>query len=194
VIELAKVKDKMSVKFATYQNLNERIDRLTVPQQLRLRLDARLSSPIHKNTFLSHSSKDVQYLPAIISILEEHGASVYCDLEDDRLPKNPNPKTAAIIKDQIRKCKRLVVFTTKNSKDSKWVPWELGIGDIELSSDNVALFPAASVPTDQVWARQEYLGLYRHIVWGGLEGHSGNIWMVYDHFTNTAVSLKNWCL
>lgn len=115
---------------------------------------------------MSHSSKDAEYLPGVINLLENHGASVYCDLGDNRLPDNPNPETAAILKNQIKVSRKLVVFVTTNSKDSKWVPWELGIGDESLSTNNVALLPAATYNYEQSWAQQEYLGLYRHIVWG----------------------------
>lgn len=103
------------------------------------------------------------------------------------------PETAAIIKGQIKESDRLVVFVTKNSKNSQWVPWELGIGDSELRPDNVALLPTAATAGDQAWARQEYLGLYRHIVWGEMKGVTEKIWMVYDYRKNTATKLSDWC-
>jgi len=146
-----------------------------------------------KDTFLSHSSKDAQYLPGVISLLENHGASVYCDLEDERMPKSPNPETAAIVKSQIKQSDRLVVFVTTNSKDSKWVPWELGLGDAKLAPKNVALLPSATRGDDQHWAKQEYLGLYRHIVHGTMIGEPNPLWMVYDYRTNKATKLGDWC-
>jgi hypothetical protein len=54
-----------------------------------------------------------------------------------------------IPKQPLLSSKRLVVFVTINSKDSKWVPWELGIGDSCLAPDNVALLPTASTGGDQ---------------------------------------------
>jgi hypothetical protein len=109
------------------------------------------------------------------------------------MPAKPTPDTAALIKQEIKKCDRLVIFITTNSKDSAWVPWELGIGDASLNPDNVALLPTAQLAGDQAWAKQEYLGLYRHIVWGRLNGESKEIWMVYDYRTNTATKLSQWC-
>jgi len=147
----------------------------------------------NKDTFLSHSSKDAEFLPGVITLLENHGASVYCDLADDRLPQNPNPETAAIIKNQISGSTRLVVFVTKNSKDSRWVPWELGIGDASLSNWNVALLPIAPSVSDQPWAQQEYLGLYRHIVHGRIKGQPKDQWIVRDFRKNTATKLSEWC-
>ncbi len=146
-----------------------------------------------KDTFLSHSSKDAEFLPAVINLLEKNGASVYCDLDDKRMPAVPNPDTAKIIKDQIRNSQRLVLFVTENSKDSRWVPWELGIGDTILGPSDVALFPAAENSQSQIWAKQEYLGIYRHIVWGKLQGYADDLWMVFDYHSNQAVRLEDWC-
>lgn len=146
-----------------------------------------------KDTFLSHSSKDAEFLPAVIDLLENHGASVYCDLADVRMPESPNPETAAIIKNQITGSDRLVMFVSTNSKDSKWVPWELGIGDTALHQSNVALLPAAEKSYEQTWAKQEYLGIYRHIVWGQLQGYEKPLWIVYDYREHTAERLADWC-
>ena len=147
----------------------------------------------YKDTFLSYSSKDLDFLPGVIRLLENHGASVYCDIADNRLPKKPTPDTAKIIKSQIGRSDRLVMFVTVNSKDSKWVPWELGIGDVKLNATNVALLPAANRHYEQDWAKQEYLGLYRHIVFGNMEGEPEPLWMVYDRRSRKATKLSTWC-
>ncbi|EOV7450027.1 toll/interleukin-1 receptor domain-containing protein [Vibrio harveyi] len=178
------------VEFTTFNDLKRFTDKLTINEQAVLKATA--TSKGGKDTFLSHSSKDAEYLPGVITLLENHGASVYCDLGDERLPENPTPETAAIIRNQISESRRLILFVTSNSKDSKWVPWELGIGDSSLTANNVALLPAAANSYEQSWARQEYLGLYRHIVWGNMKGEAKPLWMVYDHHSNTATKLSHW--
>jgi hypothetical protein len=95
-------------------------------------------------------------------------------------------------KDQIRISKRLVVFITRNSKGSKWVPWELGIGDAILNTSKIALLPASQDGNDQYWAKQEYLGLYDRIVYGHLKGYSEKVWMVYNFRENSAVEISRW--
>lgn len=181
----------MAVDFATFSDLKRFTDKLTLNEQAVLKSTA--SAKNAKDTFLSHSSKDADYLPGVIKLLNNHGASVYCDLEDERMPDDPNPETAALIKNQIKSSSRLVVFVTTNSKDSRWVPWELGIGDMSLSSDNVALLPVSQNSHEQSWAKQEYLGLYRHIVYGKMKGETNPLWMVYDYRQNTATKLSEWC-
>jgi hypothetical protein len=180
----------MAVEFATFSDLRRFTNDLTLNEQSTLRSKA--STKSSKDTFLSHSSKDTEYLPGVIQLLTNHGASVYCDLDDERMPGEPNVETAKLIKTQISTSRKLVLFITTNSKDSKWVPWELGIGDNSLSADNVALLPASQRNNEQTWAKQEYLGLYRHIVYGFMKGESNRLWMVYDYRKNTAIKLREW--
>ncbi|HIF9118484.1 TPA: toll/interleukin-1 receptor domain-containing protein [Photobacterium damselae] len=177
------------IQFTTFDDLKSLNRNLATNSQVKLKA---AYSKVNKDTFLSHSSKDAEYLPGVIELLENHGASVYCDLADERMPETPNPDTAKIVKGQIQESKKLVVFVTINSKDSKWVPWELGIGDASLTTSNVALLPVANDWYEQSWAQQEYLGIYRHIVFGSLQGEPKPVWMVYDYHTNTATKLSQW--
>lgn len=145
-----------------------------------------------KDTFLSHSSKDNDLLPGVIAVLEGHGGKVYVDLGDDRLPQNPSPETAQVLRDTIRSTRRFVLLVTQNSKGSIWIPWELGLADGEKHEPSVALFPVVQYVTETKWAEQEYLGLYRRIVWGDLQGQDQKVWMVYNHHENTAITLARW--
>ena len=144
-----------------------------------------------KTVFLSHSSKDNAYLPAIISIVENHGARVYVDLRDNRLPEAASVETAQILRDAVHSCRKFILFVTTNSKDSKWIPWELGVGDGAKRPSNVALIPAAQHVWDQTWAGQEYLGLYDRILWGNFTNQKPE-WLVYNHHNNSAVQLREW--
>lgn len=145
-----------------------------------------------KTIFLSYSSKDKNYLPGVIKLLEDHGGAVYVDEGDSRLPRKPSKETAAILRDTIQRLKRFVFFVTTNSKDSIWIPWELGLGDAYKSLSNVALLPTAESSYQQEWAEQEYLGLYRRIVWGQIKGENAPCWIVYDHIANSAEKLSTW--
>lgn len=145
-----------------------------------------------KDTFLSHSSKDNDLVPGVALVLQNHGGEVYVDLGDDRLPEPPSVDTAQVLRDTIRDMRRFVLLVSPNSKGSIWIPWELGIADGQKSASAVALFPVVERVTETKWAEQEYLGLYRRIVWGSLEGHEKEVWMVYDHHTNTAQLLSKW--
>src|SRR3546814_18088347 len=88
--------------------------------------------------------------------------------------------------------KRFVLLASKNSKDSRWVPWELGVADGYKGLTKIALFPASDSSHEQAWASWEYLGLYRRIVWGDLQGHQKRVWMVLDEKRNTEIG-RAWC-
>ena len=153
---------------------------------------AKAENKHYKNVFLSHSSKDKEILPAVIQILENHGGSVYIDKDDSSLPKTVTVKTAEILRETINRCTRMVLLVTSNTKDSLWIPWELGLGDGEIKNNNVALFPVAEKSSESSWSEQEYLGLYKRIVWGRFENKNADEWMVWDHHNNTATALKSW--
>lgn len=175
-------------QFMTFQKLQQLSP--TLQEAYSLRKTA--ASKADKDVFLSHSAKDNDYLPTIIEVLQDHGGRVYVDNGDARLPQTPSPETAQILRDTLKGCRRLVVFVTTNSKDSRWIPWELGLGDAYHTPESVALFPAAASGGEQLWAELEYLGLYQRIVWGRIKGDTHDHWIVWNHSKNTATALDRW--
>lgn len=156
------------------------------------RLLKRAASRQSKNTFLSHSSKDNELVPGAVLVLENHGGSVYVDLVDERLPRNPSVETAQVLRNTVNEMRRFVLLVSSNSHGSVWIPWELGLADGQKGVPAVALFPVVQYVSETAWTEQEYLGLYSRIVWGNLEGHDKPLWMVYNHHTNTAGTLSKW--
>jgi len=156
-----------------------------------LRKSMNFSMSYH-NIFLSHSSKDNEFLPYIIKVLKNHGGNPYVDIGDNKLPTPPSVDTAKILKSNIEKAKRFVLFLTTNSKGSNWVPWELGLGDGAKNNNDIAIFPSTEVASNSSWVNQEYLGLYRKIVWGQLNGYINKVWMVWDKTSSTATELSKW--
>ncbi|HUR24934.1 MAG TPA: toll/interleukin-1 receptor domain-containing protein [Candidatus Thermoplasmatota archaeon] len=145
-----------------------------------------------KTVFLSHSHQDKKFLPGVIQVLQSEGGQVYVDHIDERLPRQTNRETADILRSTIRSCTRFVAFVTTNSKDSRWIPWELGLADGAKGEPTVALFPSAERAGDSTWTEQEYLGLYRRIDWGSINGFEKPGWRVLDHAKNQATWLKDW--
>jgi len=156
-------------------------------------LTAADKSLANKTLFLSHSSRDAGLLPGALSMLEGHGASVYVDVLDQELPKDPCPATAERLKSAVVACPRFVLFLTSNTADSVWIPWELGLADSARGHDGVALLPVCASTSDTAWTRREYLDLYQRVVWGPLQGETGNVWFVWDHHKNTGTALSKWC-
>jgi hypothetical protein len=143
-------------------------------------------------TFLSHSSKDEELVDGAISVLTNHGATVYIDKVDPTMPPYTNSDTAAKLKERVKQSKKFVLLASENSKESKWVPWELGIADGYKHMPNIALFPAVEDTGVSTWTSWEYLGLYQRIVWGQMRESTERGWMVWNEKKNTAQWLRAW--
>lgn len=178
-------------EYITKAELRDFASKLHLSEQVNLRAAAR-SRGLEGSTFLSHSNKDEDLVVGAIRVLEGHGAKVYVDSVDPSLPPYTSEQTADLLKARIKQTKRFVLLASPNSKDSRWVPWELGIADGYKGIPDIALFPAAENANDKAWASWEYLGLYRRIVWGDLQGRDKRLWLVLDEKRNTATPLSDW--
>lgn len=179
------------ISYTTKSEFRSFADEIPLQEQLQLRKRAEERSPSGA-TFLSHSSKDEELVVGAIRILENHGGTVYVDKIDPELPPYTSEQTASTLKKRIDQTSKFVLLASKNSKESKWVPWELGIADGKKGLSKIALFPAVEQRHDTSWTSWEYMGLYRRIVWGDLKGHPKPIWMVLDEKKNTATPLSQW--
>lgn len=179
------------VDFITKAELRGFASTVPVTEQYSLRKSAS-ARPLIGATFLSHSSKDQDLVVGAMKVLEGHGAMVYIDEIDPQMPPYTSEQTAALLKHRIRETHRFVLLASDNSKESRWVPWELGVADGYKGLANIALFPVSERSEEQSWASWEYLGLYHRIVWGRMKGHADPLWMVLDHRRNTAIPLRRW--
>ena len=173
--------------FATYSDLRKLGQEAGADRLLK-----EASTREGKTVFLSHSSADNDLVPGAVSILEGHGGKVYVDKKDPALQQLEIVEVASRLRSAVRVCRKFVLLVTPKSKDSKWIPWELGLGDGANRDVNVALFPSAETFVEQQWSEQEYLGLYQRIIWGDLVGESNFQWLVLDHRKNTATKLGDW--
>lgn len=144
------------------------------------------------DVFLSHSSKDKDILPSVINFFSQYGVNVYIDKADEELPKKTSPETGDKLKNRIQEAKKFIVLVTENSKDSKWIPWELGIADEKKKIKNIALLPTVQGSFNPEWPEQEYLGLYPRIVYSPLQGQPTPVWIVLNHHSNTGSELGQW--
>lgn len=116
------------VEFVTKAELRSFATKLTVTEQATLRKSL-ASRSLSGATFLSHSSKDDDLVVGAMRVLEGHGATVYADEVDPAMPPYTNEETANLLKQRIQQTRKFVLLASANSKESKWVPWELGIAD-----------------------------------------------------------------
>lgn len=144
-----------------YLTLKQVRDFSTVSQPTTVNETRKFSSS-KKTVFLSHSHEDADIIRDVISFLLSQGIHVYVDWLDPTMPSTTSVKTAETIKSRILQCERFVVLLTENSKDSKWVPWELGFADGKKSIEDIGILPIKrnSFTTDSSFKGLEYMELY----------------------------------
>ena len=135
--------------------------------------------------FLSHAFLDAEAIDGLRIVLEEAGFSVYVDwYEDSHLERGKVTKeTAVVIRKRMRRCKTLIFAITQNSKDSKWMLWELGYFD--GLRDKVAVLGLTENSEDS-FKGQEFLELYPFV-----QRHSLGL-VVKDDSTKPVKLLKDW--
>ncbi len=118
-----------------------------------------------KTVFLSHSHKDADIVKDVIAFLLSVGIYVYVDWLDPTMPKVTSAETADKIKKRIVQCERFVVLLTEKSKESKWVPWELGFADGRKAIENIGILPIKrnSYTQDSDFKGLEYIELHTTI-------------------------------
>lgn len=111
--------------------------------------------------FLSHSHGDRDLVLAAVGFLKSQGVDVYVDWLDESMPKDISSETAEKLKAKIQEYPRFLVLVTENSKNSKWVPWELGVADGNKPIENIAILPVER--SGQTFTGSEYLDIYPKI-------------------------------
>lgn len=121
----------------------------------------RFDEKFDKQVFLSYRRKDSQYVRPIVNILKSLGAKIYIDYLDNTLPDKPSSETAEILRSRIKASDKFILMATPNSSESKWIPWELGLGDGFINYQHVAILPITN--EKNYWTEQEFYSLYGYI-------------------------------
>lgn len=136
--------------------------------------------------FLSHSHKDAEYVKRAAAFLKSLGVEVYVDWLDDGMPETTSPQTAKKLKEKISEHQKFILLATENSKDSKWVPWELGFADTKKGMGNIAILPIAESSTS--YKGTEFIGIYPII----RRSFSTDDWIVRCEDPNIFMELSKW--
>jgi hypothetical protein len=111
--------------------------------------------------FLSHSHEDKDLVLSAVQFLKSQGVDVFVDWLDESMPDNISGETAEKLKQKIKEYAKFLVLVTENSKNSKWVPWELGVADGNKPIQNIAVLPVDR--TGKRFQGNEYLDIYPKI-------------------------------
>lgn len=133
--------------------------------------------------FLSHSHKDRDLIEPSIAFLRSHGVKVYVDWMDEGMPDAISGETAKKIKNKILEQKKFLVMVTENSKDSRWVPWELGYADPVKGMNHIATFPIAEKSD---FTQNEYMKIYPKIYF------VSGTWYIWQDDPTKLTKLTEW--
>jgi hypothetical protein len=139
----------------------------------------------YRTVFLSHSHDDRAIVEPVRTLLAAQGVYLYVDWKDPEMPAVTSPETARKIKLRITAADKFVMLASNTSLRSRWVPWELGIGDIDKGLPNVAVFPIT--PDYGKWEGSEYVGIYSRIE----EATNGEL-AVFEPGQINGITLKAW--
>ena len=135
--------------------------------------------------FLSHSHKDAELIESFLLLLENEDVIVYVDWKDKTMPAMTSSITARQLKARIRICGKFMVLGTNNALLSRWVPWELGIADLQNGMPNVAIVPVVDIAKQ--WMGNEYVGIYSRVE----RADSGRM-AVFEPGKDRGILLSDW--
>ncbi|OCA96495.1 toll/interleukin-1 receptor domain-containing protein [Clostridium beijerinckii] len=84
------------------------------------------------DVFISHNSRDEEYVIDIYKNFNKYGLVAYVDWVSDKFDLKRtwcNASTSKVIKERIRQCQCIVYIWSENVLKSQWCPWELGYAD-----------------------------------------------------------------
>ncbi|MCR9272541.1 MULTISPECIES: toll/interleukin-1 receptor domain-containing protein [Mameliella] len=80
-----------------------------------------------KKVFISHKNTDSRTAERVAHRVKSNGLQTYLDMIDDALAQD-GPDLADLLLDRMSNCDQLIAVVSRDTKDSWWVPWEIGVG------------------------------------------------------------------
>jgi hypothetical protein len=141
------------------------------------------------HVFLSYRHADRHYIPKIADFLRSLNSGIYVDYLDEELNQAPSSQTAPILRSRINQSKKLIQLITPNSGQSKWMPWELGLGDGLIGYPHTVVLP--TVNGVQRIQDQDYQKMYGYIDNGLSRDNTIRDWFI-SYPDGKGVWFKDW--
>jgi len=111
--------------------------------------------------FLSHKHEEVNFVLKIKEFFDVQGIYVKVDWLDPYMPKVTSLETAYKIRQHIMHSDKFILIDSESSKESLWIPWELGFADGVKGLIDIAVLPVTY--NTQEWKGREYYGIYNFL-------------------------------
>lgn len=79
-----------------------------------------------EKVFISHKNEDSSAATEVSDRIKRNGISTYLDVIDSALTKD-GPELADYIRLRMTECDQLIAVVSNSTKESWWVPWEIGV-------------------------------------------------------------------
>lgn len=174
---------KQLLSKVTQENINESVRMFSNAEEKRKRSKYTYETSV----FLSHKHDEKEIIKQAIVLLNKLGVDVYVDWLDSGMPKNTNGSTAKRIKEKIRQNDKFILLATESAINSKWCNWELGYGDAQKYSRNIAIMPITD-KEDNSFSGSEYLQIYPVIT----SEYFYTTGTYYVEFEGKKIKLEDW--
>lgn len=99
-----------------------------------------------QKVFISHKDTDAVVARRVAQRIRTHGLEVYLDVIDPTLRKD-GPDLADYLLTKMSQCQQLIAIISRETQDSWWVPWEIGVGsEKNFRMATYATASASSIP------------------------------------------------
>lgn len=142
--------------------------------------------------FLSHCSKDKEFVYTLYALFNECGYTVYVDwLEDSDLDRtHVTINTANTLKQRMDNSRGLSCVVSANLPKSVWCPWEIGYFDGKRNG-MCCVFVISD--DGKPYKGQEYLGLYLQLNYARYENRDKkDFWICNPNNQNEYIVLREW--
>jgi hypothetical protein len=146
------------------------------------------------DVFLCHSIGDAELIQGAKAILEKQQLSVYVDwIVDPQMDRSAvTAETAKKLRSRMKHCRSLLYVYSRNSRRSRWMPWELGYFDGYNGA--VAVLPITADDGTIDFSQEEYLEIYPKVELqsAGLFVNRTKTWPVKAQDTANFSSYRRW--
>ena len=107
---------------------------------------------------LSHKHEEVSFILKIKEFFDVQGIDIKIDWLDPDMNQVTIEETTYKIRQYIRNSDKFILIASESSKQSLWIPWELGFADGVKGLIDIAILPITY--NENKWKDREYYNIY----------------------------------
>lgn len=142
-----------------------------------------------KRIFLSYKHEDKSKVVPVVKWLQLKRVNVYIDYLDNELAGKTDVEAAKILRSRIKGADKFILLASNNISGSRWIPWELGLGDGFVSYQNVVRLPLTVAGN---WNSKDYYDIYGYIYKSDHPYNYDQWYIKYPDSDFNLIKLEDW--